>query len=136
MRADELANYDDFASSRNISYDSLNMAGDRPNLRPRIAMAYLGDPNPLFVNARFDSSVDPTRTNSKAHRGRCQRVLILDGSVIRLTVPVYGPKKDNLWLAGKIRRYVGTETPAGDDDAFLIPGYPNTDPIVTRHTAN
>jgi len=135
MRADELDSYDDFAAACNISYDSMNLAGDCPNVRPRRIMAFMSDRNPLFVNARFNGMIDPTRTNSPAHGGKDQRVLILDGSVTRLTVPVYGPQKDNLWLAGSIRRYVGTETPSCNDDAFLIPGYPITDPVVLRGAA-
>ncbi len=134
MRADELANYDDFAGARNISYDSLNMCGERPNLRPPTAIAYISDPNPLFVNARFDATI-PELTNSPAHKWKCQRVLLLDGCVTRLTLPVYGPKRDNLWLAGTIRRYVGTEAPVSNDDAFLIPGFPDTDPIILGKTA-
>ncbi|UCE60033.1 MAG: hypothetical protein JSU63_21645 [Phycisphaerales bacterium] len=134
MRVDGLADYDDFKTARNISYGSLNLAGRRPNLRPPMPIPYMSDPNPLFVNASFNSAVDPNRTNTRAHRGKCQRVLILDGSVIRLTVPVFGPNRDNFWLAGKIRRYVGTETPTADNDAFLIPGYPTTDPLVQQKT--
>ncbi|GAG50778.1 unnamed protein product, partial [marine sediment metagenome] len=75
------------------------------------------------------------RTNSPVHKGKCQRVLILDGSVTRLTSPLYGPKRDNLWLAGTIRRYVGTEAPVSNEDAFLIPGFPDTDPIIRGRTA-
>ncbi|MFQ5589975.1 MAG: hypothetical protein ACE5HE_02320 [Phycisphaerae bacterium] len=135
MHSDELANYNDFARACNISYDSLNMCGKRPNLHPPAPIAYLSDANPLFVNARFDSSIDPNRTNSPAHKGKCQRVLILDGSVKRLTLPIYGPKDDNLWLAGTIRRYNGTEAPVSNDDAFLIPGFPDTDPIILGKTA-
>ena len=128
MRADELADYDDFARARNISYDSLNLAGGRPNLRPPRFIAYMSDANPLFADARFNPSVDPTKANSRAHgRGAGQSVLILNGSVRWLTSPVYGVKRDNLWIAGNILRYVGTETPAGNEDAFLIPGYPATE---------
>ncbi len=36
-------------------------------------------------------------------------------------------KKDNVWLAGRLRKYNGTETPTDADDAFLIPGFPKTD---------
>jgi hypothetical protein len=59
-------------------------------------------------------------------------VMTLDGSVQWLTSPVYGPNRDNLWLAGDIRSYTGTEAPAGKDDAQLVPGYPLTDPAI-RH---
>jgi hypothetical protein len=135
MSADELSSYGDFAKASNVCYDSLNMCGDRPNLRPPRVIAYMSDPNPLFVNARFNSSIDPVRTNSPAHKFKGQRVLFLDGRVVRMTSPVYGPRGDNLWLAGTIRRYVGTEVPVDCDDAFLIPGFPRTDPLILGRMA-
>lgn len=126
MTVDRVAASDDFASPRNISYDSLNMASARPNLRPRTAMAYVSDANPLFIGGRFHESVDPV-TNSPAHGGRAQSVLTLDGAVARLKTPIYGSQRDNLWLAGDIRRYTGTETATSEDDAFLVPGCPRPD---------
>lgn len=124
MPADNLAIHSDFARACNITYDSLNLAGDRPNLRPKNAIAYMSDPNPLFLGGRFHEGVDPDVTNSPAHGGRCQTVLLLDGRVVRLETPIYGLQRDNLWLAGDIRRYTGHETPVDQDDAFLVPGCP------------
>lgn len=127
---------DDFASARNFSYSSLNMAGTSPNCAPQLPIAFLSDPNPLFAFARFDPSIDPSCTNSQAHRGGAgQTVLKLDGSVVWLTTPIMniGGKQDNLWLAGDLRRYEGTESRASDDDAFLVPGYPVSDiPLSQR----
>ncbi|MBI4717674.1 MAG: hypothetical protein HY763_07720 [Planctomycetes bacterium] len=124
MPAAQLARYTDFAAPANITYDSLNLAGPNPNVRPRTPIAYVSDPNPLFFGGRFHESVDPTTTNSPAHHGKGQNVLMHDGQVTRMKTPIYGTARDNLWLAGDIRRYTGTETPAGDDDAFLVPGCP------------
>lgn len=122
MGKEELARHDDFASARNVGYDALNLAGSRPNLRPARNIAYLGDANPLFIGGRFHREVDPDTTNSPAHRGRGQAVLLLDGSVRQLTSPVVD--RDNLWLAGDIREYTGTETPTDERDSFLVPGSP------------
>jgi len=127
MRADELARHDDFARCSSIRYASLNMAGPRPNLRPRGPIAYVSDMNPLFVGGRFNDAVNPNTTNSPAHGGHGQSVLILDGSVVYLSTPVYGIQQDNLWLAGSLQRYAGTEAADGEEDAFLIPGYPASD---------
>ena len=128
MRADELAEYGDFLRACNMSYASLNLAGANPNLRPPSPIPYMSDSNPLFINARFDPRVDPTKANSPMHgRGAGQNVLNLDGTVTWMTTPIYGVSRDNLWLAGEIRSYVGIETPTRKDDAFLIPGYPATD---------
>ncbi|MGB2986455.1 MAG: hypothetical protein WBE26_11295 [Phycisphaerae bacterium] len=132
MREDNRVAYNDFARACNVSYASLNLAGPSPNLRPRTRIAYISDANPLFVNARFNESIDPDKTNSPAHGGKGQTVLTLDGSVKWMTTPVYGPERDNLWLIGNIRRYTGVEIPAGDDDVQLLPGYPATDPVVCR----
>ena len=123
--------YDDFPAACNISYATLNLAGPTPNLRPTIPVAYISDANPLFIGARFNAAIDPDRANSPAHRGKGQTVLTLDGSASWMTKPVYGPKSDNLWLIGRIRRYTGIETPTGDD-VQLLPGYPATDPAVSR----
>ena len=128
MPADELANYHDFAACRNVSFASLNLSGANPTLRPRSQMPYMSDANPLFANARFDAGIDPSRANSSAHGRRAgQSVMFLDGSVRWMTSPMVGSKKDNVWLAGRIREYNGTETPTDADDAFLIPGFPKTD---------
>ena len=130
MAADQLAGHDDFVAARNVSYDSLNLAGASPNLRPPVTIAYMGDANPLFVGARFNEAVDPTRTNSAAHRGRGQTIVLLNGSVQFVRSPIYDATRDNLWTIGDVRRYRGTESTTRNDDAFLVPGYPATDPIV------
>lgn len=114
----------DFIASENVSYDSLNLAGASPNLRPPTALAYMSDANPLFVGARFNADVDPTRTNSPAHRAKGQNVLRLDGSANFVATPVYAPNGDNLWTIANVREYRGTEVPTQPDDAFLVPGFP------------
>lgn len=124
MSKEQLARHDDFASARNVSYDALNQAGSRPNLRPAGNIAYVGDANPLFVGGTFHRGVDPYTTNSPAHRGRGQAVLLLDGSVNKLTSPVVD--RDNVWIAGDIREYTGTETPTDERDSFLVPGCPTS----------
>ncbi len=128
MAMTDLAKRRDFARTCNVSYASLNLAGTTPNLRPRTSIAYLSDTNPLFVGGRFNRSLDPDTVNSPAHRGRGQVVLMLDGTVSKLASPIYGNKADNLWLAGNLREYTGTETPTSDTDAFLVPGFPTSAP--------
>lgn len=132
MPAHNRAAHADFLKTCNVGYDTVNLAASKPNLRPSMPVPYLSDANPLFVGARFNESVDPDRTNSPAHRGKGQTVLTLDGSARWMTTPVFGPKRDNLWLIGNIRRYTGTETPLSQDDVQLVPGFPSTDPIVRK----
>lgn len=127
MNVADAANYDDFTAARNIRYDSLNLAGVSPNIRPAAAIAYLGDANPLFIGARFNEGLDPQSANSPAHGGRGQTILILDGHAEYLRSPIYGSHKDNVWVIEGVRRYTGNEVPTRTDDAFLVPGFPRGD---------
>ncbi|MGB0716992.1 MAG: type II secretion system protein [Phycisphaerae bacterium] len=130
MPSTELAKHHDFRRREEISYDTLNLSGPSPNLRPQAALAYAGDANPLFRRGRFDTSLDPSRTNSRVHGGEGQNVLMTDGRVEWLTTPIYGLHEDNIWLAGSIRQYEGSEHPRDMQDAHLVPGFPSTDPSV------
>lgn len=136
MTVEDRAAYDDFARACNISYASLNLAGPKPNVRPTMPVAYIGDTNPLFVGARFNASLDPDKANSPAHRSRGQNVLTLDGRADWMRRPIYGPNRDNIWLIGNIRQYTGIEVPVRYDDVQLVPGYPSTDPAVRRPTVD
>ncbi|MCC7292107.1 MAG: hypothetical protein IT449_08625 [Phycisphaerales bacterium] len=115
---------DDFLDPASCSYDSLNMAGAAPNLFDAPQQAYMSDANPLFVSGVFRESVNPNSTNSPLHdAGTGQNVLQLDGSVNWLTSP-FRTRRDNLWLAGDLHRYTGTEAQSDADDAFLVPATP------------
>ncbi len=119
-----IAPRDDFADPASCSYDSLNMAGPAPNLFDAPQQAYMSDTNPLFVNGVFRESVNPNNTNSPLHdSGTGQNVLQLDGAVNWLTSP-FRTRRDNLWLAGDLHHYTGTETQSDADDAFLVPATP------------
>lgn len=127
----------DFALAANVSYDALNLAsngapGDGAKLRPRRSLVYMGDPNPLFRNAKFDPSIDADRANSPAHARGGQTLLSLDGSTTWAKSPLVGPSRDNIWLAGKIRSYTGDESRITADDVQLIPGIPAGDPSVPQ----
>lgn len=118
------ASMEDFVDAQQMSYDTLNLAGATPQVRPQANLAYMGDANPLFRGGRFHAKVDPTRSNSAAHGGRGQNVLAIDGSASFIESPKFGPKGDNIWMSGDLREYHGTETPNGADDSQLIPGIP------------
>lgn len=136
MRVANLDQYHDFASALNNSYDSLNMAGDDPPVRPDGAIPYMADRSPLFANGAFDPNIDPETTNSPTHNGAGQNVLRLDGSVEWTTSPLVGLRKDNVWLSGNRRRYVGTETVTGPDDSMVIPGNPNGTATADREATS
>jgi len=124
LAAEGRASRADFSNTRNISYDTMNLAGASPNVAPPPRVAYMGDRNPLFVGGRFNDSVDPDRTNSPAHRGRGQSVLAVNGSAEFVPTPIFGAAHDNLWLMNGVRTYSGDETPTDHNDSFLVPGFP------------
>lgn len=131
MKVTPAPEYDDFPVRRNLSFDTLNMTGPMPSCQTSPDLAYMSDHNPLFMRGSFDESLDPDQANSPTHRsGAGQNVLFLDGRVEWLTSPVYGPQRDNLWLIRQLRRYTGSETRLELDDAFLVPGFPLTDPAL------
>ena len=132
MDLSSIADYDDFPTRRNLSFDTLNMTGPMPCCATTPDLAYMSDHNPLFVRGQFDESLDPDEANSPTHgNGAGQNVLFLDGRVEWLTSPVYGPRRDNVWLIRQVRRYTGSEARQEPDDAFLVPGFPVTDPQLT-----
>ena len=122
--SETLADHTDFPGSKNVTYNALNMSGPRPLLRPARTVAYMGDPNPLFVQARFDATIDADHANSPVHRGRGQTVLSLDGAATWQKSPLFGAGRDNVWLIDDLRQYNGTKAPQREDDTQLIPGFP------------
>ncbi len=125
MSAEEITAHRDFPSANNMSFDTLNMNSDQPPVSPSLAIPYMSDRNPLFEGGAFNAELDPDNTNSFTHgAGKGQNVLMLDGQVYWLTSPLWGPKLDNIWLAGSIRKYEGTESQKNPNDAFLVPGFP------------
>lgn len=123
---------DDFAFPDACSYDGLNMLGATPRLVDAPDQVYLGDPNPLFLGGVFRPSINPNATNSPLHDGgRGQNVLLLDGSVGWLTSP-FRNRTDNVWLAGEIQDYRGTEAQSDPHDAFLVPATPSRGVPATR----
>ncbi len=82
----------------------------------------LADNTPLFENGQFlrDRLDAPAGQN---HAGRGQNVLHLKGNVAWREGPAVGVHQDNIFLAGNITDYTGTEQPTGPEDSFLLPAY-------------
>ena len=110
----------DFPDSRNCAYDALNMAGPTPRLADRPNQAYMADANPLFAGGRFHR-VHPDSPSPNHRRMGGQNVLRFDGRVDWAKSPRYGRDGDNIWQAGTLRVYRGTEAQRSADDAFLVP---------------
>ena len=109
------------ADRRCISYDMQNMAGPTCNLRDRLLIPVVGDANPLFEGGCFQGGVNLREANTVAHRGTGQNVLFADGHREWTTSPVVGSGGDNIWTAGDVTTYEGTEVQLAATDAFLVP---------------
>ncbi|MCH7704467.1 MAG: hypothetical protein IIB61_05090 [Planctomycetes bacterium] len=120
---DDPTAHDDFPGVGRGSYASLNLSGTDPHLRSAATVAYMSDANPLFEGGKFNADVDPYTTNSRAHGGAGQCVQFLDGHSEWQSTPVTGQGRDNLWLAGSLMTYTGTESRDNDNDAFLVQGF-------------
>lgn len=112
--------FEDFPDPRNCSYDSLNMAGIIPSASAGGRLPYMSDANPLFVGGRLNRA-DPAACSPNHRRGAGQNVLLIDGSAAWFVTPNCGQNRDNIWQAGTLIDYQGTETQTSASDSFLIP---------------
>ncbi|MHC4982591.1 MAG: type II secretion system protein [Planctomycetota bacterium] len=115
------------ADSNSFSYQH-TIGPDWPKLNdPKLRqvmehMAILADSTPLFYKGRFR----PDRLDAAAgdnHGGDGHNVLYRDIHVEYKKNAAVGVNGDNIFLAGDIRQYFGTEAPASLDDTFLLPPY-------------
>ncbi len=124
MPDDQVAFYDDFPESRNISYAYQNMAGTRPTLRNNPNLPVFGDDNPLFDNGipllQALGLRNAADMNSRAHGGAGQNILTLRGNVRWVTTPRAGIDGDNIWTLQNVREYTGREGPRHPADAHLL----------------
>lgn len=113
---------DNFPARANVSYSMQNLAGPfRPTMRTDPNMAILGDANPLFDGDVVRELLGGT-INSSAHGKRTgQNVLYISGRVIFARKPTVGVQGDNIWRAGDLTEYSGTEVPLYATDSFLVP---------------
>lgn len=121
--------HNDWTGPRAVSFSYQNQY--RPQmlrLEEAPGMAILADRNPLF-DAEGDHVVFkervPLTATSRAHHGAGQNVLTADGTVtwkVRPTVDLFGSEQDdNIWAAGGVDFYNGTELPSDALDSFLVP---------------
>jgi hypothetical protein len=129
-RLNNLSKYRDFPANTVVSYSFQNLHSDR-NFRARQLqlrwqqapmVVIMADRTPLLRQNRLNPKLTSDNTLSGNHiRLGGQNVLVLDGRVAWQTGPVFGPKQDNIWQAGHIQNYTGTEAPADPVDCFLAP---------------
>ncbi len=124
----EIARHSDFLESRNISYASQNMAGQRPSLHDFPDLPVVSDDNPLFDDglpmldyaARQLGLRDPAGMNSVAHQRAGQNILTLRGDVKWSTSPIVGLDGDNIWTLQGVQHYRGHEGPLSASDSHLL----------------
>ncbi len=125
MRAEDFGDFDDFAEPANITYSFQYM--NRPTGRRAEAMekemVLLADRNPFFDGraAHQIGLYDDRAANSLTHEdGAGQNVVYVGGSGGWYTRPTIGVDADNIYQAGHLLRYQGTEQPTCETDTFLV----------------
>lgn len=113
--------FPDFPQRANCSYSIQNLGGVRPTTRSDPRLAIVGDTNPYFDAAAL-RLVGSYPANSLSHAGGAgQNVLHLGGAIEWTSEPTVGVDGDNIFQAGNVTRYEGTELPTCATDSFLIP---------------
>jgi hypothetical protein len=126
MRADNYAEFDDFAEPANSSYSYGYNNTPRPIKLAEIptGMGLAGDHNPFFdANAAGTlNPYDEASGNSPAHGNSAgQNVVFVSGWAGWFRQPTVGVDGDNVYRAGKLGRYLGNETPVCPTDTLMVP---------------
>lgn len=123
---------DDFHPAMHVTYSFQNLYGDNrfsPRQRRQrwdspAHMAIMADQTPLLQNDKLLHAFKPlsqSPNHDRAMVGKGQNILFLDGRVIWQQAPVVGLVRDNIWQAGTLDTYTGTEVPTEPTDSFLAP---------------
>jgi hypothetical protein len=129
-----LSQLQDFSSRNNISYSFIIISNKTAPLQGGSRKIVMGDMNPVFRSiptcgnnpaqktAEFEKILLDNRLRqmcSSNHNCRGQNVLYSDGSV------VFAPQRlvngDDIFTVRGVDTYTGTETPADENDVFLVP---------------
>ncbi len=129
----DLNNYNDFPKGSVVSYSFQNLFGDS-KFSPRERylrwerarqLAVMADRTPLLssgIGGKLRLPNNITEMLSPNHIfERGQNILSLEGNVVWQDSPLFGVNRDNIWQAGDIKEYRGTETPVSATDVFLAP---------------
>ncbi len=83
----------------------------------RMMTVLVGDMNPM-VNAARNGQFIPPLSISPNHGGRGQNVLVSDGSIMWLEIPIVG-RNDNIWLPHGSSQLHNGDQPADESDVML-----------------
>lgn len=130
LTTQNLSNLLDFPAGSVVSYSFQNLFGDS-QFNPRMRMlrwkhaqnmAIMADKTPLLKKHGLCPELSSEHAISPNHRSSGgQNILTLDGRVIWKKTSIFGPNNDNIFQAGQIQKYRGTEIPASPTDSFLAP---------------
>lgn len=119
----DAARLKDWPSFDAVSYSYQNQFAAQPLVvRDHPGMVVLTDKNPQFevVQGKLIDRQLPDQTNSQAHGGAGQNILLLNGGVYWYDKPVL-PNGDVIYRAQGVKQHTGSETPASADDVFTVP---------------
>ena len=126
MIAEDYRQFSDFAEPANVSYSFMFMNRPEPRFLDktgkRMQRMVLGaDRNPLFDSRAVSQRIDPYDDvgNSFAHDRAGQNAVYIDGHGDWFTDPNIGVDRDNIYRAGELVHYEGTEEPVSEEDTFL-----------------
>ncbi len=130
MHAQNLRAFSDFAEPANNTYSYSFMNLPRPprladmQAGPQNGMVLVADRSPLISVAGTGRirPFDEQGINSNVHdNGAGQNAVFASGRGGWFAHPTIGVDRDDIYRAGRLLRYQGTETPTSPTDTFLIP---------------
>lgn len=125
MIAEDYKEFSDFAEPANNSYSFLfmNLPKGRRVEKMHVRMALVADRNPLFDSRAVGHRINPYDVgNSVAHDGGAgQNVVYVSGHGGWFTEPTIGVNRDNIYRAGEMVHYQGTEKPVSKTDTMMVP---------------
>jgi len=128
MSADDYRQFTDFTERANNSYSFLFMYWPQglrlEDMRqgPGRAIVLVADRNPHFSDTddAIRRAADARLSNSLLHEnGAGQNAMRVDGSGGWFTSPEIGVNRDDIYKAGGVEHYQGTEQPVSETDTFL-----------------
>jgi hypothetical protein len=118
--ADEPGKLDDFRSPNQMTYSWQVPLAPMRQTRIHGQFVITADHTPYIQNGRIKPMNQPA-VNSAAHGNNAgQNVLHVDGHAEWQQTPNCGVNHDNIWQAGGITNYNGTERPQDANDSFLV----------------
>jgi hypothetical protein len=124
MLAEDYSKFTDFVEPGNVSYSFLfmNLPEGRHIEKMHLKMVLVSDRNPLLDPGAGGHDLDPFElNNSTMHKTPGQNVLYIGGNGGWATTPRVGVEEDDIFRAGSISRYQGTEIPTSETDTWVVP---------------